>query len=523
MSDKVRCKNRRTTRNGAIPGVASGPLDPNLGIEPADPRSTLTHVGRAEHNEDSTGSWSMRKWMVLLVGLALIATACGSDGDGADVGAAPESASGQSAATSTEPASGDGNGADVETTADLDNDGAPADAPDRAPDDATGVDDEPEASAGTGPEPTCGFDDDLEPEPVVIAQIPADAPENGIVSALRDMRSPNLPDPLVDLDRIISGGPPPDGIPPIDAPNFQTVASVDWLRCNEPVLSLQIGDEARAYPVQVMTWHELVNDSFGDVPVTVSYCPLCSSALAYRRDVAGRIVTFGTSGRLFNSSLVMYDRQTESLWTHFNGAAVAGELTGTELELLPIQTLSWKSFRDANPDGIVLTTETGFNRPYGANPYSGYDNVGDLPFLFDGEYDERLAAKQRVVAIRRGDDSVAIVLEPLAEAGVLDFEIGGGPVSVWHLPGTSTALEGDSVYSGRDIGAVGVFVPELDGVPLSFTRTADGFVDDAGATWNILGEAIDGPNAGSRLEGVEHLDTFWFAIAAFEPDTLVLP
>jgi hypothetical protein len=272
-----------------------------------------------------------------------------------------------------------------------------------------------------------------------------------------------------------------------------------------------------------MTWHELVNDTFGDVPVTVSYCPLCNSALAYRRDLGDRVVTFGTSGRLFNSSLVMYDRETESLWTHFNGSAVVGSLTGVQLELLPIQTTSWASFLQFNPDGLVLTRETGHDRSYGQNPYSGYDDVTSDPFLFDGEADPRLPAKQRIVGIRRGGDSAAVVLESVAEAGVLVTEVAGDSLSIWHLPGTATALETGLIAEGRDIGAIGVYLPTADGQDLTFSRVDDGFMDaETSSTWNIQGLAVDGPLAGQQLQSVEHLDTFWFALAAFEPDTRVI-
>lgn len=369
---------------------------------------------------------------------------------------------------------------------------------------------------------SCGFDAGLTADRVVVEQIPGEGRQD-TPSALSNPQNESFDEPLVDLDRILSGGPPPDGIPPIDNPVFQTASTVDWLRCNEPVLSLSVNGETRAYPVQIMTWHELVNDTFGSVPVTVSYCPLCNSALAYRRDLEDRVVTFGTSGRLYNSSLVMYDRETESLWTHFDGTAVAGELVGTKLELLPMQTLSWESFLEANPDGLVLSRETGFSRSYGQNPYPGYDDVTTSPFLFDGEADPRLAAKERVVAIRRAGDSVAVVLEHLAEQGVVETEVGGDELTVWHLPGVATALETSLVADGRDVGAVGVYIPQIDGRRLTFDRDGDVFVDArTGSEWNIQGLAIAGEFEGEQLRRVEHLDTFWFALAAFEPDTRVL-
>ena len=446
----------------------------------------------------------MRNLLFTLVAVVLLATACGPD----------ERATVQGAAAVRPLSETSGVAAESEQ----------AHAPSRG---APQVD-EPHATLAVTNATVCGFDEDLEPDRIEVAQIPGDGREN-TVSALDFPDDASFGEPLVDLNRILSGGPPPDGIPPIDAPVFQTANTVDWIHCTEPVLALSVDGETRAYPVQIMTWHELVNDTFGGVPVAVSYCPLCNSALAYRRDLGDRIVTFGTSGRLFNSSLAMYDRETESMWTHFNGTAVVGTLVGTELELLPMQTLSWRSFLQANPEALVLTRETGHERSYGQNPYSGYDDVTTSPFLFDGENDPRLPAKERIVGIRRGDDSAAIVLESLASAGVLVTEVDGELLSVWHLPGTATALEERAIADGRDVGAVGVYLPMADGQALSFMRSdesaGDGanFVDqETGSTWNIQGSAVGGPLKGHQLERVEHLDTFWFALAAFEPDTRVV-
>ncbi|NNE13139.1 MAG: DUF3179 domain-containing protein, partial [Ilumatobacter sp.] len=198
---------------------------------------------------------------------------------------------------------------------------------------------------------------------------------------------PSAPPPLVQFEEIRSGGPPPDGIPPIDEPRFLLPGDVDFLADNEPVLALEIDGDARAYPVQIMTWHEIVNDTVGGTPVTVSYCPLCNSAVAYDRRLGDRILDFGTSGLLYNSALVMYDRQTQTLWSHFTGQGIIGELTGEELVTYPLATVAWSTWRDTNPDGLVLSRDTGFSRDYGRNPYPGYDRVDGVPFLFQGEVD----------------------------------------------------------------------------------------------------------------------------------------
>jgi hypothetical protein len=220
----------------------------------------------------------------------------------------------------------------------------------------------------------------------------------------------------------------------------------------------------------------------------------------------------------------MYDRQTESLWSHFTRQAIAGVLTGIELDTHPVSTVAWGDWRNAHPDGLVLSRDTGHDRDYGRNPYPGYDDINNPPFLFDGEVDGRLAAKTRVVGVGLDSAPTAIRLDPLLEVGVVAFELNGVPTVAWALPGTTSALDAGEVTDGRDVGATGVFVATHDGQTLTFTRTNDGFVDtQTGSRWNIFGTAVEGPLRGTQLDAVEHVDTFWFAWAAFAPSTRVLP
>ena len=178
----------------------------------------------------------------------------------------------------------------------------------------------------------------------------------------------------IPLDEIVSGGPPKDGIPAIDRPRYVPVAEARaWLRDKEPVLVVEGGSVVRAYPYQVLIWHEIVNDDVAALPLAVTYCPLCNTALVFRREHGGRILDFGTTGRVRHSDLVMYDRQTESWWQQATGEAIVGELAGERLEAYPARTASWREFRESHPQGEVLSRETGFDRPYGRNPYVGYD------------------------------------------------------------------------------------------------------------------------------------------------------
>jgi len=352
------------------------------------------------------------------------------------------------------------------------------------------------------------------------------SPPNVTVSGLAIHRGEQVdgaPEPLVDLDEIRSGGPPPDGIPSIDDPTFLRPAEVDFLGETEPVLAVDIDGDVRAYPVQILMWHEIVNDTVGGVPVAVTYCPLCNSAVAYDRRVDGRVLEFGTSGLLWNSALVMFDRQTETLWSHFTGQGIVGELTGTEIDKFPVATVPWGVWRDAHPDGMVLSRDTGFDRSYGRNPYPGYDDVNSEPFLFEGEVDGRYTAMTRIVGVEIGDDALGVPLVTLQEERIVTAEVGGTDLVLFWAPGTASALDADDVAGGDDIGATGVFIPVVDGRSLTFEATDDGFVDaETGSSWNLLGQATDGPLSGSSLDAVERVDTFWFAWSAFQPDSAIL-
>jgi hypothetical protein len=341
-------------------------------------------------------------------------------------------------------------------------------------------------------------------------------------SALDDRFNEEFPQPLVDLSEIISGGPPPDGIPSIDEPAFVTVAEADnWLQDAEPVVYLAIDGQAHAYPVQILIWHEIVNDTVAGVPVTVTYCPLCNSAVSYERTINGLETTFGTSGMLYASALVMYDRATESLWTHFDGRAVAGVATGYQLEPIASPLLAWSEFAAAYPDGRVLDrNRTGFQRSYGSNPYSGYDDPEAFPFLFRGTVDDRASAMQRVVGVAIDGTAVAFTLEFIAGGAskTTAATVGDTPIVVFWKAGQSSALQTSTVDGGRDIGSVGVFSPDLDGRALTFRAEGGLFTDDqTGSIWDITGRAVEGELAGEALTQIHHLDTFWFAWATYQP------
>jgi len=330
----------------------------------------------------------------------------------------------------------------------------------------------------------------------------------------------------VDLGDFLGGGPPKDGIPAIDDPRFETIeATRGWLSDHSPVVSLDTGGESRAYPLAILMWHEIVNDVHGGVPVVVTFCPLCNTALAFERRHDGTTFDFGTTGNLRYSDLVMYDRQTESWWQQATGEAIVGTLTGTRLTFLPAQIVSLGAWAALHPDGEVLSRETGHRRDYGRNPYVGYDAVDQNPFLFDGVVDGRLAPMERVVTIGEGHDARAFPFSELRKVGVATSSVAGEPVVVFWSPGTASALDASDIDAGQDVGATGVFRPVVDGRVLTFDR--DGGEDapitdrETGSTWSITGEATAGALESARLAPVVHGNHFWFAWAAFAPETTI--
>ena len=327
----------------------------------------------------------------------------------------------------------------------------------------------------------------------------------------------------VPFDDILSGGVGRDGIPPIDNPQFESIDEADsTLGDLEPVVTFKINGEAKAYPLSILTWHEVLNDVVGGVPVTVTFCPLCNTAIAFERTLEGRIFDFGVSGNLRNSDLIMWDRQTQTWWQQLTGEGIIGELAGHRLEFVPASIISWADFKEANPDSLVLSRDTGFNRPYGSNPYSGYDQVDQPPFLFDGDDDDRLAPKERVAAVQIGEASVAFPFPVLEVERVVNYPVNGIDVVVFFKPGTVSALDRALIIDSKDVGSTGVFDAGLDGRKLTFQLRDGRFVDDQTlSTWNILGEAVEGELFGKSLTPIVHGNHFWFAWGAFNPDTMI--
>ena len=318
---------------------------------------------------------------------------------------------------------------------------------------------------------------------------------------------------------------PRDGIRSIDEPNFDSIAEAnEWLDDQEPVIALELNGEARAYPLQILTWHEIVNDVVGGEPVIVTYCPLCNTAISFSRIVDGETREFGVSGALRRNDLIMYDRETETLWQQITGEAIVGEGAGTQLDFLTSQIVSWSDFRDSFPDGTVLNRDTGRAANYGQNPYPLYDAPGSATiFRIDEFEDGRLDGKERVLTVDLGDDPIAFPFTALSESVILEAESAGQAVIAFWQPGALSALDESFIVAGRNIGAAGAFLPLINGAPAEF-EVRDGLIVDVatGSEWNVLGRAISGPLAGTQLEAVVSANHFWFAWSVFEPETRVI-
>jgi len=349
--------------------------------------------------------------------------------------------------------------------------------------------------------------------------LPDEAPPSGATREFTtDFSVHSIP-----YSEVLSGGPPKDGIPAIDSPGFVNIAEADeWLEDAEPVILIERNGDARAYPIQILMWHEIVNDEVGGEPVVVTFCPLCNTGIAFESTVNGQVLDFGTTGRLRNSNLIMYDRPTETWWQQATGEGVAGELTGTQLVFLPAAMISWEDFKTAHPDGLVLSRDTGFTRSYGNNPYAGYDNINSSPFLFRGNTPDELPAMARVLTVELEGEAVAYPNDILAEVHVVNDTIGDEEVVIIWEAGTASALDGSQIATSSDVGAANVFARELDGQILTFVYDGSKIIDEqTGSEWNVLGQAVSGDLTGKKLRPIVAVNHFWFSWAAFMPETRI--
>ncbi len=312
---------------------------------------------------------------------------------------------------------------------------------------------------------------------------------------------------------------PRDAIPPIDVPKFETIeAAGAWLTPNEPGALVQFGGEVRFYPLAILTRHEVVNDRFGDVPIVVTFCPLCNTAISFDRRVDGEVLRFGVSGLLRRSDLVMWDDRSTSLWQQITGESIVGELAGTHLELIPTAIVSYQDVAASFPDAVSLSPDTGFGIPYGINPYEGYSSRSEPYVPVGDDIDDRFPALERVVGVDLGEGK-AYPFSVIAEEPAVNDEIDGTPIAVLWGGETLDALDQPRISQSRSVGTGIAFDRRVAGQTLTFSSVGEDLFSDVetGTTWNLLGQALDGPLAGERLEVVPHRNEFWFAWAGFFP------
>ncbi|MEM7385594.1 MAG: DUF3179 domain-containing protein [Verrucomicrobiota bacterium] len=243
-------------------------------------------------------------------------------------------------------------------------------------------------------------------------------------------RPPNgfeLDHAIIPRTEIFHGGPARDGIPAILEPRFLSIPEVDYMESGDLLLSMTVGDETRAYPFRILNWHEIVNDQIGDEAFAVTYCPLCGTAATFNRRINDRILTFGVSGLLYFDNVLMYDHQTESLWSQLFLQSVTGPQFRTRLEWVDSRQMNWAAWKEAFPDGKVLSTETGFNRAYDRNPYAGYEEDDRIFFPIDNIRDD-LEIKDWVYGVLLDGKEVSIPRKHLAANPEFDWAVDNSTV-----------------------------------------------------------------------------------------------
>ena len=310
---------------------------------------------------------------------------------------------------------------------------------------------------------------------------------------------------LVPLDKIRSGGPPKDGIPSIDDPKFANAEDAAFMSDDDIVIGLEINGDARAYPLFILVWHEIVNDKVGNTPVAVTYCPLCYTNQVFERVIDGQEVEFGTSGKLYNSNLVMYDRLTDTYWSQALGLAIKGELTGSKLDIIPFDVISWADWKKLHPDTIVLTTDTGHARAYAVDPYGDYYTNSQIVFPVENR-DERMHPKEIILGFEDNNVYKAYKQKDVETSIVINDEINKKPILI------ASFFSGDSRAFDRTV----------NDLVLEF-EFRDGKIFDVQtiSQWNYDGIAVSGELAGAKLTRLGFNPGFWFEWVAFHPQTEV--
>ena len=334
------------------------------------------------------------------------------------------------------------------------------------------------------------------------------------------------------VEEIQWGGVVLDGIPALDNPHMLPAAEVDYLEPWEPVFGIAINEDARAYPLRILDWHEMANDVVGGVPVSLAYCTLCGAAIAYdgrSTDLDGNEVTytFGSSGFLFRSNKLMYDRNTRTLWNQLTGEPVLGELAAgdIQLDLLPVVLTTWADWQARHPETLAVDINTGFNRIYTPGAAYGDYFANDERFFHDGlmfpvwQQSDQLFNKDHVYALRLDESPKAYPVTELLAAGVVNDVVGETAVTL-IAAGEIVEVEGTSQRVGPVTYTSGAEIRAFARGDHTFSPGADDYavVDENGRTWQVTEEALIGPD-GETLARINGHLAYWFGWYAFYPET----
>lgn len=296
---------------------------------------------------------------------------------------------------------------------------------------------------------------------------------------------------------------PKDAIPPLDFPKYLKADEVDFLGGNDLVIGVEINNDARAYPIRILNWHEIVNDKIGGEDVVVTYCPLCKSAILFSRILDGKTISFGNTGSLYESTMLMYDRETESLWAQVGGRAIEGTLKDKRLKALPSITTRWKDWRNLHPNTLVLSLDTGYSRNYDSNPYSTYDKrTNSLPPFPLSLIDSRLPIKELIIGVNFNGIKKAYPINQLGWK-VINDKVGNENIVIFTRPKLTS-----------------VFFSELDGKIIEFELINTTIRDkETKSEWNFLGQVINGDLKGKKLKPAPSVYAFWYGWVVEYPDT----
>lgn len=317
---------------------------------------------------------------------------------------------------------------------------------------------------------------------------------------------------LIPKEEIFDGGPGKDGIPALTNPQFASVSSISYLKDNDLVLIIKIGDEIRIYPHPILDWHEIINDETNGNKFALTYCPLTGSGIAWNRVLNGKETTFGVSGLLYNSNLIPYDRGSNSNWSQMKLLSVNGSLSGTSATLFPVVETSWLTAKQIFPNAKVVTTSTGYSRSYGTYPYGDYKtNHGLLLFPVSPD-DNRLPRKERILGVLVNNEAKAFRFK----------ENGSGIELISDVVGGKSII----VIQSKARNLIAAYEKELeDGSSVNLSTVQNELpivmVDTDGNKYNLFGEIVIGPKKGIKLKSVTSMVAYWFAWAAFYPSTSI--